>query len=303
VWVLPAIYLGSKKKAHGGKLKNTTGKPKTKIVLLMSLLSLFLAALLLLGPRQQESGHYDFEELSPAVARYPNFYALMIEPNNFNIGLEEATLSAVSDLADKLHFENFILLHQEAVRFNPAAFKLWASAFNLRGQEVVINTAPDRSGSQLGYFVMAFLYNEASQASNYALQSSQLPTDAREFSVLATKKQYRHAWQVPSTMSANLKAQARLRLVHDEELNESINMVTFQNDESRRWPFLLAIDTSRQEALAHGFPYFIVLEASMSGAEQLVAMQVRTRYLRNSDLPDDLYERGYRAFMIWQSSE
>ncbi|NIZ19533.1 hypothetical protein [Entomospira culicis] len=273
-----------------------------KILLLVAGLTLLLLGLLIFSPKQVESGYYDFEELSPVVSRYPNFYALMVEVNDFKLDLESASLSATADLADKLGFSHFILLHREAITFNPAAFALWATVFNLRGQDVQIASAPDRSGARSGYFVMAFFYNEESEASGYALLNSQLDSDVKYFEVATLKKKYRQAWLSPST-AVDLQAEARLRLVHNEALNESINMVIFHNDDSRRWPFLLAIDTSRQEAIANGYPYFIVLEANISGAQEVVAMQVRTRYLSSADLPEDLYKKGYRSFMIWSSGE
>jgi hypothetical protein len=269
------------------------------IIALIALLSLVLLALLLFSPKASRLGLYDFEELSPAVSRYPNFYALMIEPKGFPLDLESASLSAAADLASKLRFAHFTLIHREAVSFNPAAHQLWATVFNLRGQNVQMATSPDRSGAVNGFFVLVFMYNTENEASQYALMSSQLDAEVKSYSVAEVQSRYRHSWQAPTADNPNLRAEARLRLTFDDSLKESINVVTFQNDDSKRWPFLLALDTSQQEAIAHGFPYFIVLEASISG--EMVAMQVRTRYLYSNELPEDLYRRGYRAFMIRQA--
>lgn len=269
--------------------------------MVISGLSIVLIGLLVFSPTQKNLGRYDFEELSPAVSRYPNFYALMIEVNDFPLDINTAVISAISDLSSKLNFDHFILIHQESIAFNPAAFELWATAFQLRGQDIQIETAPDRSGMRRGYYAIAFFYNEESEASRYARMSSQMDQDQVEFNVAEVRHQYRHPWISPSVVNSDLRAEARLRLTFDSSLNESINVVTFQNEASKRWPFLLALDTSRQEALANGFPYFIVLEANISG--EMVAMQVRTRYLKSRDIPEDLYKRGYRLFMIQSTFE
>ncbi|NIZ41232.1 hypothetical protein PVA45_06915 [Entomospira entomophila] len=271
-----------------------------KLVVVIGGLSLLLIGLLFFSPKQKILGRYDFEELSPAVSRYPNFYAIMIEPNDFQLDLHTAVVSALVDLSSTLNFERFILIHQEAIAFNPAAFDLWATAFQLRGQDIHIETAPDRSGLRRGYYAIAFLYNEESEASRYARMSSQMDESKIDFEGGTIRHQYRHPWISPSVVNSDLRAEARLRLTFDSSLNESINVVTFQNEASKRWPFLLAIDTSRQEALANGFPYFIVLEANISG--EMVAMQVRTRYLKSPEIPEDLYKRGYRSFMIQSTS-
>lgn len=253
--------------------------------------------MLLFIPRKVHIGTYDFEELSPAVSRYPNFYALMVEPRDNRMTLEYASFSAAVDLATKLRFENFIFIHTEAVKFNPAAFKLWTAAFNIRGQNAQVSTAPDKSGSVYGYFMILFMFNKENEASQYALLNSRMEGNDVLFNVAQIRNKYRQIWQSPEAASVDLKAQARLRLTFNESMNESVNVITFQNNDSKRWPFLLAIDTARQEALAHGFSYFIVLDAHITG--EMAALQVRTRYLYNREVPDDLYKKGYRSFMIW----
>ncbi len=266
------------------------------VMRLMFVFGIGLLVVAFVWPDSSPLGHYSYEELSPGVVLLPGYYAVIVNPADHRLSREDGVRRALAEVAIQMDKENFLLLSEQETAFNAQAAALWALAFNIRGQNVQLHTHPDEyGGSKTLYFALGYLYNDEDERSAFVRAQHNL-RDAEAYQasqVLAKHKGKLIGPQITERMDS-------LRLIDevDNKNNESTTIITFAGD-AGRWPYLVALDAVRREAASRGFPYFLILDGRISG--NMVALQVRTRFLKEPVVPADLRQRGFQALMIESS--
>lgn len=274
-------------------MRLTKSKGAIIVMRLMFVFGIGLLVAAFVWPDSSPSGYYSYEELSPGVVLLPGYYAVIVNPADHRLSREDGVRMALAEVAQQMDKERFLLLSEQETTFNTQAASLWALAFNIRGQNVQLHTYPDEhGGSKKLYFALGYLYNEEDERSAFVRIQHNVG-DAQVYQpsqVLAERKGTLVGPKITERMDS-------LRLIVDvnNRNNESTTIITFAGD-AGRWPYLVALDAVRREAVSRGFPYFLILDGRISG--NMVALQVRTRFLTEPVIPSDLRQRGFQALMI-----
>jgi hypothetical protein len=276
---------------------STKSKGAIIAIRLMFIFGMGLLVVALIWPYRVILGHYNYEELSPGMVLLPGYYAVVVNPaNNSRLSRADGVRLALAEVAQQMNKGQFLLLSEQETVFNAQAVALWPLAFNIRGQNVQLHTYPDEHGGrQMIYFALGYLYDKEDERSAFVRTQHNLG-DVKAYQpsqVLATGK-----GKLIGPESTELMDSLRVIAEVDNINNESTTIITFAGD-AGRWPYLVALDAARREAVSRGFPYFLILDGRISG--NMVALQVRTRFLKEAMVPVDLDQRGFQSFMIESS--